>query len=82
MEGRLPLGVTNTKVNGLYDTELKCLEHVTMRRILNFDKLPQLKWVEDELKKMNNANIYNVGDYLQLYKSKISYLKCVLNIRY
>ena len=75
MEGVLPLGVENTTVHNLYNTEMQCLQSVYNIKSLNISKLPDIKWVRNEFRKANNFNEYTVNNYLQLYISKIEYLK-------
>lgn len=70
MEGQLPLGVDNTVVHNLYNTELECLQSVRNLKLLNLSKLPSDKWIMQEL---NKANI-NQQKYMDLYKAKVAYL--------
>lgn len=71
MEEQLPLGVDNTVVHNLYNTELECLQSVRNLKLLNLSKLPSDKWIMQEL---NKANI-NQQKYMDLYKAKVAYLK-------
>lgn len=74
MEGQLPLGVDNTVVHNLYNTEIECLGAVNNIHILDLSKLPSDKWIRQELSKMNNGNEMIVQKYMSLYKAKIQYL--------
>jgi len=79
MEGEKPLGVTNTTVHNLYNTELDCLKHVVNINTIDIDKLPDIKWIKEQLFKMYNANDIVVDSYLSLYIRKIEYLKSLQN---
>lgn len=74
MEWQLPLGVENTAVHNLYNTEIKCLQAVSNIHILDLSKLPSDKWIKQEFSKMNNGNEIIVQKYMDLYKAKIQYL--------
>lgn len=75
MEGQIPLGVENTVVHNLYNTEIECLREVNNIHLLDLSKLPSDKWIRQELSKMNNGNEMTVQIYMNLYKAKIQYLR-------
>ena len=74
MEWQLPLGIENTVVHNLYNTEIECLQAVSNIHILDLSKLPSATWIKQEFCKMNNSNEIIVQKYMDLYKAKIQYL--------
>lgn len=75
MEGQLPLGVINTTVHNLYNTELDCLNSTSNIHAINLDKLPAKKWIEKQYSYMFNSNPYTIKTYIDLYIAKLDYLK-------
>lgn len=77
MEGKLPLGVINTTVYNLYNTELECLNNVNNIYALNLIKLPDKEWLEKQYGYAFNSNKYTIANYIDLYIAKLNYLKQV-----
>lgn len=75
LEDQAPLGVTNTSVHNLYNTEMECLQHVSNINILDLSKLPEKRWIKNQLMEMYNANEYSIQKYLSLYLDKIDYIR-------
>lgn len=75
LEDQAPLGVTNTSVHNLYNTEMECLQHVSNINILDLNRLPEKRWIKNQLMEMYNANEYSVQKYLGLYLDKIDYIR-------
>lgn len=71
MEGQLPLGVGNTEVHNLCNTEKECLDSVTDRNCIDINKLPAVEWVRTMWDQSSN----NLRDerYAGLYDKKIAY---------
>jgi hypothetical protein len=75
LEGEKPEGVINTTVHNLYSTELECLQHISNKNILNLDKLPDNKWILNELRKSCNTSESRIQALYNLYKNKVDYIK-------
>jgi hypothetical protein len=67
--------VINTTVHNLYSTELECLQHISNKNILNLDKLPDNKWILNELRKSCNTSESRIQALYNLYKNKVDYIK-------
>ncbi len=75
LEGQHPETISNTTVNGLYPTELECLDHIKNIFILDLDKLPS-KWeIKAILDKCKNITEVRKDKLLSLYEGKIGYLR-------
>lgn len=75
LEGTLPEGVLNTKVNGLYATELECLQHVRDFSVLNVSKLPSIAEIQTILDKCKAITPQRKATLIDLYKEKIEFVK-------
>lgn len=78
LEGQFPLGVQNTSVHNLCNTEKECLDQVENKNCIDISKLPTLEWIRDEWKKSEN----NLSDqkYAGLYEKKLAYWKLMRGV--
>ena len=75
LEGVLPEGVLDTKVNGLYATELECLRHVQNFSVLDVSKLPSITEIQAILNKCKAITPQRKATLIQLYEKKIAFIK-------
>lgn len=75
LEGVLPEGVLDTKVNGLYATELECLQHVQDFSVLDVSKLPSITEIQAILNKCKAITPQRKATLIQLYEKKIAFIK-------
>ena len=75
LEGVLPEGVLDTKVNGLYTTELECLQHVRDFSVLDVSKLPSITEIQTILDKCKTITPQRKVTLIQLYEEKIAFVK-------
>lgn len=75
MEGQLPLGVGNTVVHNLCNTEKECLDSIKNRNCIDVNKLPTVDWVRN----MWNQSSNSLRDerYAGLYDRKIAYWELI-----
>ena len=73
-ERELPESVLNTTINGLYKTEMECLEHVTDFSLVDIDKLLSAEEYREYLLLSNERNS-RIDDLLKLYEDKINWLR-------
>ncbi|MGN0153713.1 MAG: hypothetical protein ACI4A3_04635 [Lachnospiraceae bacterium] len=74
LEREKPETVLNTTVNGLYRTEMECIEHVLDLSVVDLNKLLDYKEYRDYLLLSNEHNI-RIDALLNLYKGKLEWLK-------
>ncbi len=73
LEGQFPLGVQNTSVHNLCNTEKECFDQVENKNCIDISKLPTVEWVRDEWKKSENS--LSDQKYAGLYEQKVVYWK-------
>lgn len=73
-ERELPESVLYTTVNGLYKTEMECLEHVTDFSLIDTSKLLSDEEYKEYLLLSNERNA-RIDDLLELYQGKVKWLK-------
>ena len=80
MEYELPIGVDNTRVNGLFLTEKECLEHVSDLHRFDIRQLPAKELIREELDKSSSMSKERKDFWETLYAEKVEYLKHRMNI--
>lgn len=75
MEGQFPETAKDTTINGLYSTELECLNHVKNFKLINIDKLPNEEEILQILDKCDYIPNKRKDKFLNLYREKIQYLR-------
>ena len=69
-EGAKPEGLYNTTVNGLYRTEMECLQHVSNFSLLDIKLLPPREAIEGLYNKCENLSQSRKEFLLDMYESK------------
>ena len=75
MEGQYPESFSNTTVNGLYKTEIECLQHVRNFSLLKIDLLPTKEEIKNILNKCRGLTEKRINELLSIYDEKIEFLK-------
>lgn len=69
-EGEKPEGLFITTVNGLYKTEMECLQHVSNFNLLNIDRLPSREVIAELYNRCENLAPSRKEFLLNMYESK------------
>lgn len=75
MEYEKPLSASMTKINGLYHTEMECLEHIQDKRQFNLSQLPQAEKIWAEIDKSKGLSEDRKQFLKDLYLKKLDWLK-------
>lgn len=74
MENKYPEDYSNTTVNGLYSTELECLQHISNFNVINLNKLPSKEEIEQLLNLSCSLLPERKQRLLNLYEEKKEFL--------
>jgi len=75
MEYELPIDTEHTRTNGLFHTEIECLQHVSDFSTVDLSKLPDENVMRCELDRSSTLNSERKDFLLKLYKEKTAYLR-------
>ncbi|MBR1855740.1 MAG: hypothetical protein IJ803_01555 [Oribacterium sp.] len=75
MEYELPIDTEHTRTNGLFHTEIECLQHVSDFSTVDLSKLPDENVMRCELDRSSTLNSERKDFLLKLYKEKVAYLR-------
>lgn len=70
-----PENVLYTQTNGLYQTEIECLQHVRDFSVLDISKLPSITEIQTILDKCKAITPQRKITLIALYKEKIEFVK-------
>ena len=70
-----PEGILHTTVNGLYPTEMECLNQVKDLTGLDLERLPSKEMIRQELGKSSSLSQDRIRMLADLYEGKAAYLR-------
>lgn len=75
MEHQHPESLYRTTVNGLYNTEMECLQHVSNFNLIDISKLPKEEELRNTLESCQSVSPNRKDNLLTMYRDRVNFLK-------